>query len=289
MMVLIQWLMGLALFTQSCVSSLDQTEVGCKTWRQKGDDVCCDECHPGNRLVKQCGPRPKELCIPCETGTYTQNPMTLRCARCTQCVGAQVHLKDCTMKSDTQCGCRDGLTCGDGKCSYCVEKCAKGFEPTDDSSCRPCPHGTFNDKSHSRCKPWSTRCPGPNQEIVSEGNAFSDVQCQVMVTPENSPKPPAVNPDLPRPVVSYEVIIAVMMAVFIATIVIIIIVAVKVNHTRKKPEKKPEKQLTTPVIRTPTDDPRTLIAIECSFHEAQQEQGSSTESLIKDSSEEFAP
>ncbi|XP_017265178.1 tumor necrosis factor receptor superfamily member 9a [Kryptolebias marmoratus] len=285
----ILWLLVLVLvlLSQGCRSSPGQTEVGCKIWRQKGADVCCDECYPGNRLVRPCGPDPKALCKPCESGTFTLNPREYRCTRCTQCIGAQVHVKDCTIRSDTQCGCKDGLVCGNERCSFCVEKCAKGYERAADGSCRPCPDGSFNNGSFEKCKPWSTSCRYPHQEIVAKGNASSDIQC-VTISSVNKPNPPGThNTDKGRPTVLYEVVIAVLMAFVIVAIVIIITTAVKITQKRKKSEKKPPK---TPIVRTPTDEPRTLIAIECSFHEAQQEQGSSssTESLIKEPSEELS-
>ncbi|MEQ2256800.1 hypothetical protein ILYODFUR_027828 [Ilyodon furcidens] len=190
------WMMCLSLLTQGFWCILGDIEVGCKKWSPIGDTFVCNECHPGNYLVKKHGRTPTELCTPCENGTFTEKTDDKECYICRQCVGALVHLKDCTPKSDTQCACKKGLVCGNEKCTYCVDECGKGYEPdSNNRSCRPCPEGTFNDKIHQKCKPFSTR--------------------------------------------------------------------------------------------TPTDDPRTLIAIECSFHEAQQEQGNSTESLIsKDSSEQ---
>ncbi|XP_042347177.1 tumor necrosis factor receptor superfamily member 9-like [Plectropomus leopardus] len=276
-MAVILWVMGLSLLLQGCLSSVGETNRGCKSWRPKGDNVCCDACHPGNRLVKQCGPSPKDLCTPCEPGTFTVNPKNYRCTRCTQCVGAQVFLKACTATSDTKCGCKDGLTCGDGSCSFCVKKCDKGHEPTEDGSCRPCPEGTFNDQSHQTCRPWSTKCPNQDQQIVAKGDAFTDIKCNASVSSIIAPTKEE------WPWVSVFTIVG--LITFFITITIAMIVGKKIKKTKSN-EKTPVTK--TPIIRTPTDDPRTLIAIECSFHEAQQEQGSSSESLdSKDSSEQL--
>ncbi|XP_008276754.1 tumor necrosis factor receptor superfamily member 9a isoform X2 [Stegastes partitus] len=280
-MAVILWMMSLSLLMHGCLCSPGLITGGCLRWTPSGQEVCCEACHPGHRLVKKCGLDPKELCTPCESGKFILNPKAERCTLCTQCIDAQVLVKNCTATSDTMCGCRKGLICGDADCNFCVEPCGKGQEPSG-RSCKACPHGTFNDKMNSKCKPWSTKCPKPNQKIEVEGDAFNDIKCGNASIPTviHSKKPD--DTEQAWPMVLSAVTSVVLMAF---SIIVIIIAAMKILKKRKKVDKPIKK---TPVIRTPTDDPRTLIAIECSFHEAQQEQGSSSESLnSKDSSEQL--
>ncbi|XP_023260869.1 tumor necrosis factor receptor superfamily member 9-like [Seriola lalandi dorsalis] len=280
-MAVILWAMGLSLLMQGCLCSLGQTDRGCMKWIAKEDEkdeVCCEACHPGNRLVIQCGRRPEDLCTPCEPETFTVNAKDQKCTRCTQCVGAQVLVKACTATNDTQCGCIDGLTCGNSQCSFCVKTCGIGEEPTTDRSCRPCPVGTFNNQIHQMCKPWK-KCPNLGQYIEKSGDASHDIVCgNVSIDATHNPNPPGTAEPA-------WLVISVLTSIALISFSIIVIVtgAVKILQKRKKTEKAIKK---TPIIRTPTDEPMTLRAIECSFHEAQQEQGSSSESLnSKDSSD----
>uniref|UniRef100_A0A672JCK0 Tumor necrosis factor receptor superfamily, member 9a n=1 Tax=Salarias fasciatus TaxID=181472 RepID=A0A672JCK0_SALFA len=166
--------MSLWLLLQGC--ACDPVNLGCMEWDHVGDGACCKACHPGHRLVRKCGPRAIDLCTPCEPGTYASTFSDNQCKWCTQCAGTQVQLEACTPTADTKCGCKKGYTCGNDHCSFCVRTCTKGQEPHD-GSCRPCPNGTFNDKIHQKCKPWSTECPKPNQRIAAKGDAFTDIKC----------------------------------------------------------------------------------------------------------------
>ncbi|XP_040910171.1 tumor necrosis factor receptor superfamily member 9a [Toxotes jaculatrix] len=283
-MAVILWVMGLSMLMQSCLCSVGQPDRGCLIWTPKGDDVCCEECSPGHRLVRKCGPSPKDLCTPCEHGKFTVDPQSYRCSSCTQCVGAQVFLQECTATSDTKCGCKEGLTCGDTRCSFCVMKCGKGQEPTKDRSCRPCPDGTFNDQIHQRCKPWNTKCP--DQQIMVKGNAFTDSTCHnVSVYPSHNPK------KTDETEKAWVLGISVIISAILTVIIIIILTTVARKNLQKSKETEYGNKKTPPlIIRPPTDEPTTLMttAIECSFHEAQQEQGSSSESLdSKDSSDQL--
>ncbi|XP_056278721.1 tumor necrosis factor receptor superfamily member 9a [Pseudoliparis swirei] len=276
-MAALSWAAGLSLLLQGCVCSVVQTDRGCVKWTQRGDNVCCEACYPGHHLALDCGPRPKDLCIPCEPGTFSGKSKNYKCTSCTQCVGAQVYVKHCTATSDTQCGCKEGLTCGDRRCSFCVERCDKGQEPAEKRSCRTCPAGTFNDQSHQMCKPWSTKCPDPEQIIVATGDALSDITCaNVSVGPVHNVKTPDPTEQ------SWPLVISVVTSVVLMAFGVIITISIIMAKKRKAGEEKPIPK--TPIIRTPTDDddddddPRTLIAVECSFHEAEQEQGSGSES-----------
>lgn len=281
-MAVILLVLSLSLLMQGCVCSMESTDRGCRTWYSHGDDVCCDACHPGNRLVSDCGPDPKKLCVPCEANTFTTSSLSRKCLGCRQCVESLVFVEKCTTTSDTVCRCKKGLTCGNDLCTFCVKMCGTGQEPTDENSCRTCPEGTFNNQTQQKCKPWSTKCPDPDQQIVAQGDAFSDIKCSQMKKakkPEEDAK---------------QVWPLVLLSGFgILLICIIITLAWKIHQRRTRQEKQsdhPEQMSETMIIRPPSDEPRTLIAMECSFHEAQQEQGSSSESLVsKDSSEELLP
>ncbi|XP_040049649.2 tumor necrosis factor receptor superfamily member 9a [Gasterosteus aculeatus] len=291
-MAAVFWTMGLSLLLQGCLWSVGQTDTGCIRWTASGTDVCCQACHPGNRLVKDCGPRPKELCTPCERGAFVEKPNM--CTTCTRCLGALVEVEKCTTTTDTKCGCKEGLTCGDDRCSFCVDKCDKGQEPTEKRSCRPCPDGTFNDQVHQMCKPWSTKCPNPAEHIVAGGNALTDITCGVSLRPAKSPKRPDPTEEAWPFVLS---MVTSLLLTSFGTVVIITIIIISRRRSRimakkalqKMEEEEEEKGKAIPrtlIIDSPTDDPRTLIAIECSFHEAEQEQGSSSESLASDDSAE---
>ncbi|XP_077429588.1 tumor necrosis factor receptor superfamily member 4-like [Vanacampus margaritifer] len=258
----------LLLLIGGSLGSLEQR--GCRRWhlgKQPGV-VCCDECHPGNRLVSDCGAKPQDLCTPCESRTYSQNPKSYRCSRCTQCVGAQVQVKGCTTTTDTKCGCKEGLVCGDGHCSFCAKKCSKGEEPNDKRSCTTCPNGTFNDQIHQKCKPWSAKCPNPGQFIVVNGDAFTDIRCSNVSHSRQEA------PESRHKEVAWLLVLTVFPSVCLIALNVSIIKAVDYLKRKKKTKYK-----STPVPTEASDDPKQLIAIECSFHEAQEEQGSSSTSL----------
>ncbi|XP_035596231.1 tumor necrosis factor receptor superfamily member 9-like [Oncorhynchus keta] len=273
-----------SLLIPGCLSSTGEIAIGCAQWRTSAGspDICCESCHPGNRLVTPCGPDPKKLCVPCRNETYTTDTTSFSCRRCTQCVGGALTLKKaCTRSKDTECDCKAGLRCGDGHCSFCVQECGKGREPLPAArSCRNCPVGTFSDQIHEKCKPWRTSCPHPNEHIVALGDAVSDSKCGIT----NNSIPQVIT--LPTRRGSEDgtgLVWAITASCGVFIILIILFLVIIINNSKKKPEKTTHNEPNLIVPTPPTDEPRSLI--EVSFHHPQQEQGSSSETLHSQDSE----
>ncbi|XP_019951906.1 tumor necrosis factor receptor superfamily member 9a [Paralichthys olivaceus] len=281
-MAVVLRLMGFSLLVHGCLGSVEHVNGGCMKLTRSGEKVCCEACFPGHRLVEPCGLKAKDLCTPCESGTFTVNPRVYSCNPCTQCLGAQVYKKQCTPTSDAQCGCIPGLLCGDSSCSFCIKECVRGEEPTNDRYCRPCPPGTFNDQGHQKCKPWKT-CTAPYQYIEANGTMFSDIKC-VKVSVELLQKP--TKPDTTEP--TWPLVLTVVIILALMSIVImIIVITVTLKRVPRERRKKTQDIVTTTSINI--DLPMPLRAMECSFHEAEQEQGSSSSGSLdsKDSSEQL--
>ncbi|KAJ8259487.1 hypothetical protein GJAV_G00169880 [Gymnothorax javanicus] len=244
-------------------------EEGCARWKPSPDkEVCCTECKPGNRLVDDCGRDPSKLCELCKDGTYV-SPGQGICRPCTQCRGDQKLKQACTSSSDAVCECKTGYHCGDPKCSFCYQECGKGQQPVDNRTCQVCPSGTFNNNTHSKCVPWSTRCPHPDQEIVQQGTAVSDIVCKYA-------------PDGRKDYTEWM-----MMAILAMTLVFIIVLITATAYLLVRRRKKKKKKMTA-TEETEAEKPiageievaevRHLVGLEsCCL--PQQEQGSSLESI----------
>uniref|UniRef100_A0A8C2DYU3 Tumor necrosis factor receptor superfamily, member 9a n=1 Tax=Cyprinus carpio TaxID=7962 RepID=A0A8C2DYU3_CYPCA len=253
------------------------TDTGCDDWILNGnDDVCCKKCKPGNRRVENCGRDPQKLCTPCGNGTYINDDKP-SCLRCTQCIGNQFVRELCTSSKDTVCGCKKGYRCGNEKCSFCVDECKVGEEPTEERSCRKCPEGKFNDKIHSACKELRKSCP--DGQTLVKGNVTSDSTCTYL-------EEPIILPTGTENTNEKTNWLPVFIAAGMAGLAVLFIIGSVVAYVKgqNKTEKKPK---TDTPDKDHSDVSRIMIVEQedCSFRHPEQEQGSSSESINTQDSE----
>ncbi|KAM9443847.1 tumor necrosis factor receptor superfamily member 9b isoform 1-T1 [Clarias gariepinus] len=245
-------------------------EPGCAEWNlhpSNANWVCCERCKPGNHLVSACGSEVKTLCVPCVNGTFTTSYRAEACSRCTQCIGPQRVKHPCTASTDTVCECVQGFVCGNRVCTFCVQQCGKGQEPTDDRRCRACPAGTFNDQIHHKCINWSSSCPSPDQHIVASGTASSDITCSLSPLNPTSPTPNEKDSGM-------ILVIAIICACLIISSALPLCAAM--YFKKEKTVKIPPGPVETPAGRRLVPEPE-----QCSFCFPQEERGSHSSLLTE--------
>ncbi|XP_060714683.1 tumor necrosis factor receptor superfamily member 9b [Tachysurus vachellii] len=268
------WLLLTLLLSLSLFMGSHEVEPGCDEWTHSSSssEFCCVRCKPGNRLVNNCGPNVQVLCTPCENGTYTRINNAVSCKTCTECISPLRVKTFCTASSDTVCECAEGFQCGDETCSFCVQQCGKGEEPTEQRDCQPCPEGTFNSQIHHHCIKWSSSCPSADQQIVAEGTAVSDIVCAEIkpTVPNEIPS----NPDSKDPGMKL------VMAIICACLIIIsaMPLCIAMYFKKEKTEKTPLRPEETPAAR------QSLVPEleQCNFCFPQEERGSNSSLLLDD-------
>ncbi|XP_030206671.1 tumor necrosis factor receptor superfamily member 9a isoform X2 [Gadus morhua] len=265
----------------------------CNTWETPSgkNNVCCKRCIEGYRIFNDCGLLLDDLCVPCENGTFTLDPSQKACTKCRQCgvigvgcfhnthhnqdvtyanlrtplsspslnaEGVQHTVEACTRTKDTQCGCPDPLLCNDNHCSICVPQCGRGRGPQG-GYCRPCPAGTFNNQNNQKCIPWRNTSPGERTMTTTTPRHKESNEEDTMLP--------------------WWLVITVSCVVLLIPLILMLKVLTKLKAKKGQTMAK-----MPPFITTPTDEPRTLMAVECSFHEP--EQVSSSESLASENSED---
>ncbi|XP_017564082.1 tumor necrosis factor receptor superfamily member 9a [Pygocentrus nattereri] len=286
------WNLSLVLLIASMFHTSVRTENGCADWLSSEVGICCQACHPGNRLVEKCGPDRFQLCKPCDPGTFTTSPLKKFCNRCTQCIGPRVVVKNCTPSSDTVCDCKPGFRCGNSQCSYCVDECKKGEEPTTERTCRKCPQGTFNDQIHSKCTPRRTRCPD-EQELVSISDPSLNNECKTKASTLATARTTPLEYNTVEPLQTtkkkkddtFWPVVGVTGSIFLLTCAFIL--ALWFAYQRAKNTTNTETKDLQPET-LPPEELRVMIMEHddaCSFRQPEQEQGGSSESLSTQDSE----
>ncbi|XP_041130781.1 tumor necrosis factor receptor superfamily member 14-like isoform X2 [Polyodon spathula] len=150
-------------------------------------------CSAGSSVYKPCTHDSSTSCIPCERGTYTEEPNGLLkcfpCKNCDQALGLTVR-HECQRHKNTICGPLTGYFCSGkargGGCDqgqkHTVCKAGQRVQSQgtaeSDTRCEGCPEGTFSTQNMSLdCTPW-TDCALNDKVKYTNGTSTADVQCQ---------------------------------------------------------------------------------------------------------------
>ncbi|XP_004272398.2 tumor necrosis factor receptor superfamily member 9 [Orcinus orca] len=131
----------------------------------------CSNCSAGTF----CGKNKHELCTPCPSNSFSSTSGQKACDVCRKCEGVFRTKKACSSTSNAECECVPGFYCLGEGCNMCEEDCKQGQELTKEG-CKDCSFGTFNDREHGDCKPW-TDCSLDGKSVLVNGTKESDVVC----------------------------------------------------------------------------------------------------------------
>uniref|UniRef100_UPI003AAA9DC3 tumor necrosis factor receptor superfamily member 16 n=1 Tax=Centroberyx gerrardi TaxID=166262 RepID=UPI003AAA9DC3 len=132
-------------------------QVPCDSGQYTSSGECCQECPPGEGVVKKCGAT-QTVCAQClDSETYSENySHTEKCRPCTLCTGLMRMQTPCTDSNDAICVCDYNFFFSEvsSRCEPCTV-CPKGqgvFAHCDhghDTMCEECVDDTYSDRDSS--------------------------------------------------------------------------------------------------------------------------------------------
>lgn len=131
--------------------------VPCESGQHTQGGECCEQCPPGEGVVRKCGAT-QTVCSQCmDSETYSENEShTEACQTCTQCTGRMRMQTPCTDSNDAICVCNYGFFLDEmtGRCEPCTV-CAHGegvlshCDHNQDTVCEECVDDTYSDRESS--------------------------------------------------------------------------------------------------------------------------------------------
>uniref|UniRef100_A0A3P9DI19 Tumor necrosis factor receptor superfamily member 14 n=1 Tax=Maylandia zebra TaxID=106582 RepID=A0A3P9DI19_9CICH len=164
--------------------------LSCHQGEYQIGNECCPNCLAGNRVKSHCTVESSTSCLPCMTGTYTDQPNGLeRCHHCTICdSGSGLRIKTpCTVTSDALCEPLEGFYCVHPTGHSCEraqehKHCKPGQyisqngTASTDTECSDCSSGTFSNGTFHSCQ-QHTQCHSLNLQQITAGTSAADSQC----------------------------------------------------------------------------------------------------------------
>ncbi|XP_047428405.1 tumor necrosis factor receptor superfamily member 16 [Mugil cephalus] len=132
-------------------------QLPCDSGQYTRSGECCNECPPGEGVVKKCGAT-QTVCAQClDSETFSENySLTEQCRPCTECTGLMRMETPCTDSNDAKCICNYNyyFNGAAGRCEPCTV-CPVGqgvytrCDHDHDTVCEECVDETFSDRESS--------------------------------------------------------------------------------------------------------------------------------------------